>query len=139
MKWIITANSNDCKIYKQLSDQLLLIKEISHPENKLKSHDLGTDRPGHYQTGASAHGAYSPHHDKQETNIDNFAREIAHVLNDARNQNEYNELITIMPAHMDGLLIQHLNKHVQQAITQTIQKNIMHLSTDELLTLIKES
>lgn len=141
MKWIITANSNNCRIYdyhKKLNE-LKLIKEIDRPENKLKSGDLVSDKPGRYKTDSKIGSAYSPATDPEEVNIDNFARELATELDEARNKHDYDELVVIMPPQMDGLFSQHLNKHVKALIKQNIQKNIMHLSEHELLDYLNEN
>lgn len=139
MKWIITANTNECRIYSYQRDALTLIKEINHPENKLKNSELGSDKPGRYQSNNANRGAYSPHTELGEINIDNFAREIATDLNDARNRNNYDELVIVMPAQIDGLVEKHLNKNVRELIKNTIQKNIMHLSEKELLEYLGEN
>lgn len=139
MKWIITANTNNSRIYNYQSNELKLIKEIDHPENKLKSHELGSDKPGRYQSNDSSRGAFSPHTALDEINVDDFAREIAVELNEARNQNAYDELVVIMPAQMEGLFSKHLNKNVKALIKHTIQKNIMHLSEKELLDFLNEN
>lgn len=135
MKWIIIANSNDCRIYEYQKklNRLTLIKEINHPENKLKSKDLGTDRPGHYNSSTSARGSYSQPTELNEINFENFARELAAGLDKERINHDFDELVVIMPAHMEGLFLRHLNKNVKELITKSLQKNIMHFSEPELL------
>ena len=49
MKWIMLANSNDCRIYEydKHDKHLALLEEISHPEHRLKGSDYWTsDGPG---------------------------------------------------------------------------------------------
>lgn len=135
MKWIVTANTNDCCIYEYHDNGLKLIKEISHPENKLKESELSSDKPGRYNLSNSTGGggAYSPHTDIEDVQDNNFAREVARELNEARNKNNYKELVIVMPAQIEGLFLNHLNNNVKELITHTIQKNIMHLSEKELL------
>lgn len=139
MIWVITANSNTCRIYhfdKHLK-KITLLKEINHPENKLKNSDyLTTDKPGHYKTDATNGGAYSPHSDPKEVIIDNFAREIAHELNRGRNNHDYKTLIIITPPHMRGLLSLHLDKHVSDLISHDIHKDVTHLPAHELLDML---
>ena len=136
---VINANTNDCKIYHydKHPAQLKLLKEISHPANKLKNRDLTSDRPGHYQGGESARGSYSPHMEEKENEINNFSREIARELNQRRNENDYKTLIVIAPPHMYGLLVQHLNKHVKNMVTHDIQKDLIHYTERELLDFLK--
>lgn len=139
MKLVINTNSNTCRIYHydKHPAQLTLLKEISHPENKLKSGAITSDRPGHYQAGESARGAYSPHMEAKETEIDNFSREIARELNQERVSHEYDELIIIAPPHMNGLLFKHINKHVKNLVINNIKNDLLHLSDNELLNFLQ--
>lgn len=137
MKWIITANTNHSRIYAYQANELTLIKEIDHPENKLKSSQLGTDKPGRYQSNDSNRGAFSPHTELNKIQLDDFAREMAMCLDEARNQNDYDELVVVMPAQIEGLFAKHLDKNVKNLITNTFQKNIMNLSAKELLDFIR--
>jgi len=135
MTWILTTNTNDCRIYQyeENSKKLTLLKEINHPHNREKASEyLTSDKPGHYQAG-SVHGAYAPHTDPKAVQIDDFARLIAHELNQGRNTNAYSKLIIITPAHMSGLLTQHLDKHVKELVIKTIHKDEMHLNHQELI------
>lgn len=139
MKLVVNTNSNTCRIYYYDKNpaQLTLLKEISHPENKLKISDITTDRPGHYIAGQSARGAYSPPMDAKEVEIDNFSREIARELNKNRNKNDFDELIVIAAPHMNGLLFQHINKEVKNLVINKIEKDLLHLSDHELLDFLK--
>ncbi len=49
--WIVLTDSNACRIYDYAKHpvKLTLVKEIFHPENKLKTSELVSDRPGHYK------------------------------------------------------------------------------------------
>ena len=135
MTWVVSTNTNTCHIYlyQRKSKKLTLLKEISHPELRKKTGDfLTSDRTGHYQTGM-AHGAYSPHTDPKASAIDDFSRDIAKELNLGRKTSAYENLILITPDHMQGLLMQHLDKHVKEHIINTIPKDLMHLKEHELL------
>ena|SRR5579862_223702 len=139
---VVTVNSNACRIfhYDKHPAQLTLINEMNHPASKLKNGDLTSDRAGHYQvTSTAGRGSYSPHMDAKDVEIDNFSREIAKLLDKERSQKEYEKLILIAPAHMFGLLNQHLNKHVKELIINHIQKDLQHLKTHELLEFLKEN
>jgi protein required for attachment to host cells len=139
MMLVVNANTNDCKIYHydKRSSQLTLVKEINHPENKLRSSDLTSDKEGHYKANQSARGAYSPATDAKEVEIINFSREIAHDLNQRRNANEFQKLVLIASPHMYGLLSQHLDKHVMNLVSNHIQKDLMHMKEHELLEFLK--
>lgn len=138
---VINTNTNDCKIYHydKHPAQLTLVKEISHPDNKLKNADLTSDKEGHYKAGTAGRGAYSPRTEAKEVEIINFSKEIAQDLNQRRNENELERLILIAPPHMYGLISQHLNKHVMSLVSNHIQKDLIHLKEHELLDFLKKN
>lgn len=140
MEWIVTANTNNCRIYEYHDNALNLLKEISRPENKLKDSEISSDKPGRYNSSnSSGGGTYAPHTEIEDIQDNDFAREIALELNEARNQNSYKKLVIIMPAQIEGLFSKHLNKNVKDLIKLTIQKNIMHLSEKELIGYLDEN
>lgn len=140
MTWIVSANSNLCRIYsfEPHEKKITLLKTLSHPENREKSGDYFTsDRPGHYQSG-TAHGSYQPHTDPKENGIQHFSREIADTLDHSRAKNEYTKLILIAEPRMMGLLLEHCKKHVKELIVNQIHKDIVHYTDHELLTFLKD-
>lgn len=130
--WVVTFDSNTCRLYDYDKKHLQLIKEVTHPENKQKDSELIADRQGRYQA-QGAHGTYSQASDPHALKIDNFAREIAKDLEHERSLNSFEKLILIAPSHMKGLLFKHLNTHVQDMIKSTLDKNLMHVPAAELL------
>lgn len=134
MKWIMVANSNDCRIYEydQHIEELNLIEEIKHPENKLKNHDLVTDRPGHFKARAGGRGSYDDETTAHDIAVENFVKEIAARLNAGRTHHDYDSLVLLMPPAIEGLLLKYLKKPNLALIQQIIQKNMMHLSKHQL-------
>lgn len=142
MIWIITANSNTCRFYHfdKHEATIDLLKELSHPVNKLKKSEyLTSDKPGHYGTNRAGSGSYAPHTDPKEAEIDSFAREIAQELNHSRTTNAYNHLIIVTAPHMNGLISKHLDKHVKELVTKEIQKDVMSLAQHELLSFLEKN
>ena len=138
--WVVNTNSNTCKIYHYCKKpiSLALVKEINHPENKLRDIELTSAKPGHYQSKGSAHGAYSQPSDPKEIKIEAFSKEIATVLDHGRNSNNYQYLIVIAAPHMHGLLLQQMNKHVKSLITHHIEKDLIGFSENQLLDFLRE-
>jgi protein required for attachment to host cells len=136
---VVNANSSLCRFYdyQRHPAKLTLLKEIQHPENKLKNSELTSDKSGHYQSSHTSRGAYSPHRDAKEIHINNFSREVANMLDKDRNSRLFDKLILIAPSHLNGLLLQHLNKHVIALMTNNIQKDLFHLREDELITYLQ--
>lgn len=138
MIWVIMSDATTCKIYEfNQPDHLSLIKEIYHPENKLRDIELTADKPGHYKTSGGARGAYTQSSDPKAIKVDEFSREIAKELDHGRNNHAYKKLIIISPPHTSGLLFQHLNKHVKDLVINNIHKDLLHLSDHELLSFLQ--
>jgi len=139
MTWVVTSDSNTCRIFHYIkkANQLTLLKEIRHPENKLRDIDLTSDKPGHYKSSSSTHGAYAQPSDPKEIKVEGFSREIAKELDHGRSTNAYENLIVIAPPHMNGLIFQHINKHVKNLVTHNIEKDVVHLPDQELLTFLR--
>lgn len=138
--WIINTNSNTCHIYDYTRSpgHLNLIKELLHPENRLKDTDLVSDRPGHYHSRINNRGAYTQSTDPKEHKIDTFAREIAVVLKQGKDQKAYEKLVLIAEPHMNGLLFKHLDNHVSQMITNNVKKDVVFLKEQELLDFVRK-
>lgn len=139
MIWVVNSNSNTCRIYtyNKVHSKLDLVKEILHPENKLHNVSLVSDGPGKFKTSGGAHGSYAPPSDPKEVKIDNFMRDIARELNNERVKNSFEKLILISPAHTNGMLMQHMDKHVKERIISNIQKDLMHLNDHDLINILE--
>ncbi len=139
--WVVVSNTNTCRIYKysKKPEQLALIKEIEHPENRLRDIELTSDKPGRYNSNGSAHGAFTQESDPKEILINEFARDIVNDLDKARNIQAYETLIMIAPPHMSGLLFHHINKHVKDLVTHSIKKDIVNLTEPELATFLQQN
>jgi protein required for attachment to host cells len=138
--WVLALNSSVCRIYKLSTKpyQVTLLKEILHPESKLRDIELTSDKPGHYKAGGAAHGAFSQQTDPKEIQLDDFSRQIADVLDHGRNTEAYNQLIVVALPHMDGLLFQHINKHVKDLVTHNIKHDVLNLTEHELLDFLQQ-
>jgi len=138
MIWVINTDTNTCRIYhyQKKPRELTLINELQHPENRLLDQDLVSDKPGRYRSMGQPRSAYDPSSDPKQVKIDNFSREIAKLLDANRKIQAYEQLIIIAGPSMNGLLLQHLNKHVKELIVQNIQKDLLHMQAKELLTVL---
>lgn len=133
--WVVAADASVCRIfdfYRQ-PEHFFLIKEISHPENKLKSKDLTADKSGNRLSGkAGRSSAYEHSASQKGVNIDNFSREIAHTLDEGRVSGAYHKLIVVLAPKMNGLVSHHMNKQVKNRVSYNIAKDLTHLEEYEL-------
>ncbi|HHF7368096.1 TPA: host attachment protein [Legionella bozemanae] len=138
--WILTADTSTCRIYKSTTKpyQFSLVKELSHPEAKLRDIEMTSSKPGRFNTGTTTQGTYTQQSDPKEIENDNFAREIAEELDNGRNNHDYDRLIIVAPPHMNGLLLQHTNKHINNLITYNIKNDVIHLTEQKLSDFLRE-
>lgn len=138
--WVVSTDSNTCRIYNysKKANQLNLFKEMQHPENKLRDIEITSGKPGHYKASSSSRGTYEQPTDPKEIQIEKFSREIAKELDQGRNNHAYEKLVIIAPPHMNGLLQQHINKHVKDLVSHNIEKDVSHLADHELLNFLHE-
>lgn len=135
--WVVTLDSNTCRIYDfDRKEQLLkLIKEWSHPENKLRNVDLVSDRPGHYKAPQTSRGAFADV-DTHEELIRRFTHEVADLL--YKHHREFEKFIAIVPPRVLGFLNQYLDEAVKEKMLTSLKKDYMHWSSHELQTYLRD-
>lgn len=132
--WILVANASRADLYANKGPHtgLELVKTYLHAASREKSQEMISDRPGHYQTGGGAHGAFSQPTDPKQHEEDKFAAELAHELETGRTSNRYTRLIMVASNPFMGKLNNHISAHVRILTTDTIEKDYTNLDEQEL-------
>jgi protein required for attachment to host cells len=141
MDWVLSANSNNCRIYRfqRRPATLFLLKELQHVENRLKKSEvLTSDRPGHYQKSVLIRGSYEPHTDLKEIEVNKFAKAIAKEINISKKNNVLDRLIVFSAPHMMGVISKYLRKSVKNVVAYKFLKNGEHFKESELLDFLKK-
>lgn len=134
--WLVIANSVKAYIYnlENVKDELPdihhevpLVKTFNHPEGRMHAQDLLSDKDGRYTTPGSTQGSYSEHTPEHQIQEIKFSEEIAHYLEHARTQNEYQHLIICAAPHFYGVLKKTLPSHVETMISHHILKDYIPL------------
>lgn len=122
--WILVGDASEARIFSyEAGGSLSLIDQLTHPESRLKGSDVASDRPGHYQSKGTGHGAFTAGSDPKEYEVERFAHQLATYLDDGRRHNKYDSLILVAAPHFYGLLNKSLNKHVKEMVSQAIEKD----------------
>lgn len=141
MMWLVTANTNSCRIflYNKRENALTLVKELNNPLGKLKGSELITDRPGRFSANnGGASGAYVGANDPHDVEVDKFALKVARELIAGHNTNQYSKVIISAQDHMGGCINKHLNGHLKDCVTN-IRKDYTQLSEKQLLAMLAEN
>lgn len=132
--WILVANASRATVFANDGPKkgLRKVKELSHEASREKGSDLVSDRPGHNQGHGNGRGAYVPAMNPKEIEADRFALELARELDAGRTQNAYGRLILVASPHFMGLLNRHVDAHVRQRVSDSIEKDYTRATDKEL-------
>lgn len=150
--WLVIANAVKAYIYKlehqenavkdlpvflREHHEAPLVKTFTHPEGRMHTQDLVSDKDGHYSTPGTSQGAYSEHTPEHQIQLVKFAEEIGHFLEHARTQHEYEHLIICAEPHFYGVLKKALPHHVEPLIAHHILKDYVPLQASGLKKVIE--
>lgn len=132
--WILVANASAASIFCNDGPKkgLVRVKALEHAASREKGSDLVSDRPGHTQSRGNGHGAYVPAKGPKEIEAERFALEVARELDHGRTSNAFQRVILIASPHFMGLVNQHLDPHVRQLVSASIEKDYTKLGEKEL-------
>lgn len=128
--WIVVANASQAKLYENQGPNkgLRLVKEMDHPESREKAANLVSDRIGNFQGS----GSYAQHTDPKHHEMDRFAHEIAHELENGRVGNAFSRLVLVSSAPFIGRVKQHLTEQVKGKVSDMIEKDYTKLPVKDL-------
>jgi protein required for attachment to host cells len=131
---VVIANRSEAKIYHYdlKSKNLELMKEILHPESKMKISEIMADEAGRYQKSLSPNkGTYEPHTDAKTIEEEKFARDLAHFIENTTKKNN-NKIVIIAPNHFQNFIKNNLSKPVLNKVEDFYDKNYVNLETKNL-------
>lgn len=121
--WILVTNSAEAKLYQSDNlrvDGLHALKELTHPDSRKKVTDLISDRPGHSQSDAGAHGAYAKG-DPKDNEAEHFALQLVKEIKSGHARNDFEQLIVVASVHFYSLMHKHMGDHIP---------NVTHIAKD---------
>jgi protein required for attachment to host cells len=80
--WYLIANATQARLYQaDQGSRLKLLQAFEHPESRMKSSELGTERAGHETTARGLGGVpYAKRSDPHRKEHERFARELAQFM-----------------------------------------------------------
>ncbi len=123
--WVLVANASLAKLYEHMGPNkgLKLVKELIHPESRLKNSELVTDRAGSMATVGNGQGAKQAQTLPKEHEAKVFAQELAQELYKGRTHNAYGRAIVFAPPSFMGILNGVLDSPTAQMITDRFEKD----------------
>lgn len=120
--WVVVANASVARIYER-NKGLHLITELEHPESRMKRADLVTDRPGYMQSVGNGHGSRQPATDPKTHEAEEFAIEVAKLLDHERASGRFQRLVLVASTPFMGMLKSRLHAQTAELVTDTIEKD----------------
>lgn len=136
--WIVLADASRARIH--LADKELthttLIRELDHPESRVKDSDLVTDSQGRTQPRQRNNPSQpnvEPRTYPKAVEMQTFARQLAGELEHGRVQGAFDELIIAAPPQFLGLLRDAMDRNLLATVRVDIPKRLTDLRHDELI------
>ena len=133
--WILVANASQAKIYLRngIKQTLELVKELIHPESRMKNAELVTDRAGFMQGTGNGHGSKQPQTEPKQNEALHFAQELAQELNQGRCSQQFERIILIAPPAFMGLLGEKIDIQTAKLVSNKVGKDYTQSDEKELI------
>ena len=134
-QWILVANASLARLFRRdsLTDPLVPLTTLEHPESRLKGSELADDRPGHEATDHSSGGnRYEPRSDVRRKEHRRFACEIAKRLETGLAAGEFSTLWLFASSPFLGELKAQLSDAVDKRLQLALDSDLTSFGLAEI-------
>lgn len=132
--WVLVADGEKALFLKNQGDtkfpNLEVVREMEQ-ENP-PTREQGSDRPGRYSDGPSAHSSAVDDTDWHRVAKEHFADEIAERLYKLAHAGDFSEIVLIAPPMVLGELRKNLHKEVDRRVSAEIAKTLTNHSVPDI-------
>jgi protein required for attachment to host cells len=137
--WYVVADGGRARIVQKRTRQgdrpeaFDTLREVVSADLHRATHDLGTERPGRtHESATSGRHAVQPRQDLHRAEKQNFAHEVAALLSEASQRDEFDMLVLVAPAHALSDLRQALDAPTRRKVTAELQKDLTKVPNADL-------
>jgi protein required for attachment to host cells len=133
--WFVIADGGRARIVEPREERSLFrtLREIESVDIHHRSHDIGSDRPGRAQESATTGGhAVEPREDIHKAAKQDFARQVADILNTGAARDEFDRLVLVAPAMILNEIRSHLDATTAPRVTAELQRDLTKVPDAEL-------
>jgi protein required for attachment to host cells len=137
--WVLVADSGRVDIYSRQKrfSPLESVQRLTEPDARLKAHELASDAPGRsFDSHGQGRHAMEPDQSAKEHLRESFVRRISDVLESARNEGRFQQLVIVAAPAVLGALRQQLSQAVQKQVVAEIDKNMTDQDQETIASLI---
>ncbi len=134
--WILVADRAGARLFEQQGrgKLLTLLRDLPHPEGKLKNRDIDADKHGRsFDSMGQGRHAMSTEQAPTDRVAERFAKELAQMLDQGRMQNAYGRLVLVADPVFLGMLRAALPEPLAGKVAATVNKDLTHVNERDLL------
>ena len=138
--WILSANRSSASLFESdwPGKSMRRIQDIPHPQGRMQNKDIDTDKPGRvFDSFGEGRHSTSPKQEPTEHIAQQFALELAELLNKGRLTNAYDKLVLIAEPKFLGVLRAALDKNTESLVSQTVNKELLDVKEQDLAEYLK--
>jgi protein required for attachment to host cells len=134
--WLVVANAARARVLEMSDkgDNYVHVADLVHPESRQKAAELGGDKAGHVTSGKHGTGSseYRPRTDVHEREHEQFAHELAHMLNGGVASGRCAGLVLVASNPFLGHLKAQLDTQARNHVLRTVASDYTALDDREL-------
>ena len=138
--WILSANRSSASLFESdwPGKSMRRIQDIPHPQGRMQNKDIDTDKPGRvFDSFGEGRHSTSPKQEPTEHIAQQFALDLAELLNKGRLTNAYDKLVLIAEPKFLGVLRAALDKNTESLVIQTVNKELLDVKEEDLAEYLK--
>ena len=138
--WLVVADGRRARIFSARAGDTGLTELHDLIGDDRATREIGTDKPGRAMesAGTSTRHAMEPRVDWHRQAKQQFAREVAQLVNEASQKGGYDRLVVVAPPEALGDLRKALGKHALDRLGAEIDKDLTHFAPHELINHLSE-
>jgi protein required for attachment to host cells len=133
--WLVVADGRRARIFAVTPGATTLSELHDLIGDDRRTSEIGTDRPGRAQesAGTGVRHAMEPRVDWHRQAKQQFARDVASVVNEAGLKGGYDRLVVVAPAEALGDLRKLLDRHALDKLRHEVEKDLTYFTPHELI------
>lgn len=133
--WIIVADKSRARIFEaaRAGAEMHERETLAHPQSRLHEQELTSDLPGRaFDSSGQGRHAMGSEVEPKEHEAEEFARQIADLVDKARTENRVEQLVVIAAPAMLGLLRNAFNDETKKLVGTEIDKDLTQHSMADI-------
>lgn len=139
--WVVVADGGKALFLRNAGDEKFPNLEVFRKEEQDNppTHEQGTDRPGRFNDGPSAHRSAVADTDWHALAEDRFATDLSDILYKRAHKGDFDQVVLVAAPSVLGELRKHLHKEVSSRVIGEIDKDLTNHAVGDIETLVLAS